>query len=171
MTFLSYCVYFPSFCLVSVWYHKHFWAWWLVAVEIGTIENWHYYYYHYYWLPWRLCGLWGSLCRQRFHTVTRIWGKTACHYRYRLCREIITSTNNEIYVSISVGLFVLLLTLWKNRYADCQEVFWISWKWYTKQLGTFLECSWLPSGYRSFFILSKEFVSLSNMTEKRTDFH
>ena len=47
VTFLSYCVYFPSFCLVSVWYHKRFWAWRLVAVEIGAIENWHYYYYYY----------------------------------------------------------------------------------------------------------------------------
>ena len=50
VTFLSYCVYFPSFCLVSVWYHKRFWAWRLVAVKIGAIENWHY-YYHYYYLP------------------------------------------------------------------------------------------------------------------------
>ena len=44
VTFLSYYVYFPSFCLVSVWYHKRLWAWWRVAVEIGAIENWHYYY-------------------------------------------------------------------------------------------------------------------------------
>ena len=36
VTFLSYCV-FP------VWYQKRFWAWRLVAVEIGAIENWHYY--------------------------------------------------------------------------------------------------------------------------------
>ena len=53
VTFLSYCVYFPSFCLVSGWYHKRFWAWRLVAVEIGAIGNWYYYYhycyyYHYY---------------------------------------------------------------------------------------------------------------------------
>ena len=47
VTFLSYCVYFPSFCLVSVWYHGRFWAWRLVAVETGAIENWHYYYYCY----------------------------------------------------------------------------------------------------------------------------
>ena len=26
-----------------------FWAWRLVAVEIGTIENWHYYYYYYHY--------------------------------------------------------------------------------------------------------------------------
>ena len=50
VTFLSYCVFSPSFCLVSVWYHKRFWAWRLVAVEIGAIENWHYYYY--YFLHW-----------------------------------------------------------------------------------------------------------------------
>ena len=48
VTFLSYCVFSPSFCLVSVWYHKRFWAWRLVAVEIGAIENWQYYYYYYY---------------------------------------------------------------------------------------------------------------------------
>ena len=44
VTFLSYCVFSPSFCLVSVWYHKRFWAWRLVA-----IENWHYYYHYYYY--------------------------------------------------------------------------------------------------------------------------
>ena len=49
VTFQSYCVFSPSFCLVSVWYHKRFWAWRLVAVEIGAIENWHCYYYHYYY--------------------------------------------------------------------------------------------------------------------------
>ena len=48
VTFHSYCVFSLSFCLVSVWYHKRFWAWRLVAVEIGAIENWHYHYYYYY---------------------------------------------------------------------------------------------------------------------------
>ena len=47
VTFLSYYAYLSSFCLVSVWYHKRFWAWRLVAVEIGAKENWHYYYYQY----------------------------------------------------------------------------------------------------------------------------
>ena len=44
VTFLSYCVFSPSFCLVSIWYHKRFWARRLVTVEIGAIENWHYYH-------------------------------------------------------------------------------------------------------------------------------
>ena len=64
VTFLSYCVYFPSFCLVSVWYHKRFWAWKLVAVEIDAIENWHYYYYyhyHYYYYNSLLYGINGYL--------------------------------------------------------------------------------------------------------------
>ena len=57
VTFLSYCVFSPSFCLVSVWYHKRFWAWRLVAVEIGAIENWHYYYYYYYYIHnWIITG-------------------------------------------------------------------------------------------------------------------
>ena len=53
VTFLSYCVYFPSFCLVSVWYHKRFEAWSFVAVEIGAIENWHYYHYYCYCYRYR----------------------------------------------------------------------------------------------------------------------
>ena len=40
VTFVSYCVYFPNFCRMSVWYHKRFWAWRRVVVEMDAIENW-----------------------------------------------------------------------------------------------------------------------------------
>ena len=66
VTFLSYCVFSPSFCLVSVWYNKRFWAWRLVAVEIGAIENWHHYYYDY-------------LCKNEVNSLISMSEKK-CHY-------------------------------------------------------------------------------------------